>query len=87
MRAPEMLNMAPRFAQDAPKITVPTLFHMQWDDELFSREGQLELFDLLGTQAKRLIAFPGSHTTTSPAAVKMWCDFTMDYLASDEGIG
>jgi dienelactone hydrolase len=28
------VNMAPQFARDAPKITVPVLFHVQWDDEL-----------------------------------------------------
>ena len=50
--------MAPRFQQDAPNIKIPVLFHVQWDDELFSRDGQFELFDLLGTQDKQLIAFP-----------------------------
>src|SRR5919198_155502 len=28
------VKMAPRFKRDAPKITVPVLFHVQWDDEL-----------------------------------------------------
>src|ERR671924_1379879 len=59
-------NMASRFTQDAPKITVPLLFHVQWDDELFSRDGQFELFDALGAQDKRLIAFPGPHGAAAP---------------------
>jgi dienelactone hydrolase len=74
-------NMAPRFQQDAPKITVPVLFHVQWDDELFSRDGQFELFDLLGAHDKRLIAFPGPHGGSAPAAIDAWCAFTMQHLA------
>jgi dienelactone hydrolase len=81
MRAPTEMNTAPRFTQDAPKITVPILFHVQWDDELFPRAGQFELFDLLGTQDKQLIAFTGSHNTTPPAAVRLWCQFIADHLA------
>jgi dienelactone hydrolase len=74
-------TMAPRFKQDAPKIMVPTLFHVQWDDELFPRQGQFELFNLLGAQDKRLIAFPGPHGTSAPAAVDAWCAFVMQHLA------
>jgi len=74
-------NMAPRFKQDAPKIMVPTLFHVQWDDELFARDGQFELFDLLGAQDKRLIAFSGPHGAAAPAAVDAWCAFVTQHLA------
>jgi dienelactone hydrolase len=74
-------NMAPRFKQDAPKIMVPLLFHVQWDDELFSRDGQFELFDVLGAQDKRLIAFPGPHGAAAPAAVDAWCAFVTQHLA------
>ncbi|MGH8057543.1 MAG: dienelactone hydrolase family protein [Candidatus Entotheonellia bacterium] len=73
-------NMAPRFTRDAPTIAVPLLFHVQWDDELFARDGQFELFDLLGAHDKRLIAFPGPHMTTLPAAVDAWCDFLTHHL-------
>src|SRR5712691_4568422 len=31
----------------APKVTMPVLFVIQWDDERFERAGQLELFDRL----------------------------------------
>ena len=79
--APAATNMAPRFTQDAPKITVPVLFHVQWDDELFARYGQFELFDLLGAHDKRLIAFPGPHGTSTPAAVEAWCAFALHHLA------
>ena len=80
MRAPTEMNTALRFTQDAPKVTVPVLYHVQWNDELFPRAGQFELFDLLGTQDKQLIAFPGSHNTTPPAAVRLWCQFIADHL-------
>lgn len=81
MRAPAELNMAPRFTQDAPKITAPVLLHVQWDDEIFPRDGQFELFDLLGAQDKRLIAFPGTHNTAAPAAIQAWCEFITQHLA------
>jgi dienelactone hydrolase len=82
MRASEALNMAPRFLQDAPRITVPVLFHVQWDDELFPRDGQFELFDLLGTHDKRLITFPGTHSAATPVAIHEWCEFITGHLAS-----
>ena len=80
MRAPAAMNMAPRFEQDAHKVTVPVLFHMQWDDELFPRDGQFELFDLLGARDKCLMAFPGPHRATPPAAIQAWCEFIVRHL-------
>jgi dienelactone hydrolase len=74
-------TMAPRFERDAPAIKVPALFHVQWDDELFPRDGQFELFDLLGTSDKRLMAFPGPHGTSTPEAVQAWCTFVARHLA------
>jgi dienelactone hydrolase len=74
-------TMAPRFERDAPTIKVPVLFHVQWDDELFPRDGQFELFDLLGTPDKRLIAFPGPHSTSTSDAVQAWCAFVSRHLA------
>lgn len=79
---PAGVDMAARFARDAPRITVPTLFHVQWDDELFDRAGQFELFDLLGTPDKQLIAFPGPHLTTTPAAIAAWSGFVARHLAN-----
>jgi dienelactone hydrolase len=78
---PTSVNMAQRFKQDAPTIKVPVLFHVQWDDELFQRDGQFELFDLIGAQDKRLIAFPGPHGAAAPAAIEAWCAFVAHYLA------
>ena len=69
-----------RFKRDAPKIRVPVLFHMQWDDELFARESQCALFDLIGSEDKRLIAYPGPHGTSTPEAVDQWCRFIEDKI-------
>ena len=78
---PAAVNMAQRFKQDAPKIEVPVLFHVQWDDELFPRDGQFELFDGIGTRNKRLIAFPGPHSAAAPEAIHAWCGFVTHHLA------
>jgi dienelactone hydrolase len=50
-----------RHHADAPQITCPVLFVVQWDDELFDRDGAFELFDEIGTADKRLHANPGLH--------------------------
>jgi dienelactone hydrolase len=79
---PSGANMAPRFARDAPNIHVPVLFHVQWDDELFPRDGQFALFDAIGTTDKRLIAFPGPHSTSCPEAVQAWCAFVTRHIGT-----
>ena len=79
---PPEINMASRFTQDAPTINVPILFHVQWDDELFPRDGQFELFDAIGSVDKQLIAYPGPHSTASPSAIEAWCAFVTRYLGT-----
>ena len=69
-----------RLKKDAPKIRVPVLFHMQWDDELFSKESQCELFDLIGSVDKRLISYPGPHGRSTPESVDHWCRFVEGHL-------
>lgn len=46
----------------APQVTCPVRFLVQWDDEIVSRQGCLDLFDLLGSAKKTLHANPGRHT-------------------------
>jgi dienelactone hydrolase len=53
--------MADRLATDAARITCPVLFLLQWHDELFPRQGVLDLFDAVGSRDKRLHANPGRH--------------------------
>jgi len=68
------------FKTFAPRVTVPVLFVMQWDDERFDREGQLELFDQLGAQDKRLHAYPGQHADNGPESFEVAADFLKRYL-------
>ena len=77
------MNAPERVVSDALRVTAPALFHVQWHDEIFPRDGQLELFDLLGSPNKQLVAFTGPHAETSPVAVAVWRDFTLRHLAID----
>lgn len=59
----------------ARAVTAPVLFHVQWDDELFPRDGQFELFEALGSADKRLMARPGPHAETHPDDEAAWQQF------------
>jgi pimeloyl-ACP methyl ester carboxylesterase len=53
--------IASRLQEDAAAITHPVLFLMQLEDELFPRDGYLDLFDRIASVDKRLHANPGLH--------------------------
>lgn len=59
----------PSVAEAARQITIPLVFLLQWDDELYPREGGLALFDLLSSRRKTLRATPGRHMEIPPAAI------------------
>jgi fermentation-respiration switch protein FrsA (DUF1100 family) len=69
-----------RVVRDARRIATPVLFHIQWQDELFPRDGQLALFDALGSADKQLVAYTGGHGKTKPAAVAQWRNFIVRHL-------
>jgi dienelactone hydrolase len=69
-----------RIRADAARGLAPTLLHVQWDDELFPLAGQLELFELLGSPGKRLMAQPGAHGATGPDAERAWRDFVRTHI-------
>jgi len=48
-------------AQMASKIQIPVLFQVKWDDELFSRQGQLDLYERIASTQKWLNIYPGQH--------------------------
>lgn len=50
-----------RLMKDALDVQCPVLFIQRWHDEIFSRQGILDLFDALGSTDKRLHVYPGSH--------------------------
>ena len=72
------------FKTYAPRVTIPVLFVMQWDDERFERDGQLELFDSLGARDKRLHAYPGQHADNGPESFEVAAAFLKRYLERTE---
>lgn len=79
------LHDSEQLRNDAEHVVAPTMWHVQWDDELFARAGQLEMFDCLGSKNKQLIAFAGYHGTTDDAAVDAWVTFLMRHLRAPIG--
>jgi dienelactone hydrolase len=80
----EGADPASRIRRDAARITAPVLYHVQWHDELFPKEGQLAVFDLLKSPDKQLIAYSGPHADTRPEATAAWCRFIRSHL-TDSG--
>lgn len=78
----EGLAAPERVAEDARRVTAPVLFHVQWDDEIFPRDGQLALFGLLGSREKHLARYAGAHGETKPAAIARWHRFVVRRLAA-----
>ncbi|MBL8386069.1 MAG: hypothetical protein JNM90_23495 [Burkholderiales bacterium] len=50
-----------RLGTDAARLACPVLFQQKWDDELFTRAGQIELFEKIGSRDKWLNVYPGGH--------------------------
>jgi hypothetical protein len=59
----------------AHAVSAPVLYHVQWDDEIFPRDGQFELFGALASADKHLFARPGPHAQTHPSDETSWQDF------------
>ncbi|MFJ9377098.1 hypothetical protein [Streptomyces sp. NPDC101455] len=75
------LHAAHRVLNDASAITAPVLFHLQWDDEIFPRPGQLQLFDAFVSPDKELLGFAGGHRDTPEHASAMWHGFINRHIA------
>jgi hypothetical protein len=78
---PAGLAVPERVAREARLVTAPALFHLQWDDLVFPRDGQLAFFDRLGSPDKELIGFAGAHAETRPEAIVRWRGFVARHLA------
>jgi len=50
-----------RLIVDAKNVRCPSMFIMQWDDPLFTRDGQFQLFDSLPGDDKQMRVYPGGH--------------------------
>ncbi len=73
----------PTIAAAAQHITCPVLFIMQLEDELFSREACLALFDELATENKRLHANPGLHPAVPLEELTASVRFLREYLMGE----
>jgi pimeloyl-ACP methyl ester carboxylesterase len=71
---------AERLSEDAPNVSCPVFFVLQWHDELFPRERSLELFDRLGSIDKQLHATPGRHSAVTTETFAMTAEFLIDRL-------
>jgi dienelactone hydrolase len=69
-----------RLRRDAPGVRCPTLFVINWDDELVDRDSAFELFDALGTPDKEFRAYPGRHGEISSAATESGLQYLLDHL-------
>ncbi|MEW1772975.1 hypothetical protein [Streptomyces sp. NPDC086777] len=74
-----------RVVTDAGRTTAPVLFHIQWDDEIFPRDGRLALFDAFGSKEKAMVGFPGRHGENQDAAVALRRDFVCCHLDVGHG--
>ena len=81
LRAPSLLATA------AHSVSAPVLYHVQWEDEIFPRDGQFELFDALASADKQLIARPGPHAQTHPDDEALWQDFLTKHASRGSGGG
>lgn len=73
-------RLGERVIRDAGKLTFPILFLMQLEDELFSREGYLELFDAFASSDKRIHANPGLHPEVPGEEMRFAFDFILRHL-------
>jgi dienelactone hydrolase len=78
---PPALDTSDELREAAAGVRAKTLFHVQWDDEIFPRAGQFELFELLASEDKRLLAFPGGHSETHADAIVVWREFVAAELS------
>lgn len=61
-------------------IECPLLFLMQLEDEIFSRQGYLEIFDAFSSQDKRIHANPGLHAEIPQAEIRFSFDFMLSHM-------
>lgn len=71
-----------RLATDATRVTVPTFFLAQWDDQLVKREEALALFDAIAATDKTLVVTPGPHAAVTPENFRRSAEFLADRLGA-----
>jgi dienelactone hydrolase len=68
------------FARAARQVAVPALFLLQWDDDIFSRDAGLALYEALGSRPKTLHANLGGHFDIPLAELGQGVDFLGRHL-------
>ena len=74
-------------AAAARHVRCPVLFQQKWDDQLFTRDGQLGLFDCLKTEQKWLKIYPGAHVPVAGEQADDVVQFLAARLAALAGRG
>lgn len=77
----EPAHYAPVIREAARAVTCPVMFIWQLEDELFTREECLGLFDALESADKRLHANPGLHPAVPPEELAFSTDFLARHLS------
>ena len=72
----------PRLGQDAAALRCPVFFLQQLDDELFSRQSCIDLFDALGSPDRQLHATPGRHGEVTAESFRLSSAFLLDRLSA-----
>lgn len=70
-----------RIVHDAQRLEIPTLFLIQWDDQLFHRRDALDLFGQLAPADKTLIATPGNHGDVTAESFQRSAEFLINRLS------
>ena len=74
---PDPSPMQARMRAVARRIRCPVMFHLQWSDQMFDRDSSFELFELLGSDEKRLQAAPGLHAETPVDSLERLRDWVL----------
>lgn len=82
-----LAGATPRLLREAARLECPVLFLMQWDDELFDRPSVFALFEALGSEDRRLLAFPGGHAEAPGAAREESTRFLLEGLTREAASG
>ena len=59
-----------RLVEDARRVTIPVLFQQKRDDEFFTPEGQVEIYEALASPEKQLAVYEGGHV--DPAGLQLF---------------
>ena len=70
----------PKIEAAAKAITCPVFFLWQMEDELFTREECIALFDALASEDKRMHANPGLHPAVPMEEIRLCREFLHRYL-------